>query len=756
MVDIKVQGNVSVKYENGKKVVFFPSGTSWKNPTLNGENGCFIVPNKDIMVLDIDDLSIEHNKYIWEKFNNKCGYIVKTAKKGYHMYFNYCPELSNMFKGALPSLDIVHSEKMMLFCPPTRIYDDEIGTDREYKLIKNDGLFDIPNELSNYIITTKSKLQNEKTNLLIESDKVIKRLTSKQEDKKLIKEFSNIKKDDKIINQILTSINKDRADDYNEWFKVLMICKNENIDYETFENFSRRSSKFDSKVEDIWNRYKPNDVKNKLTIATLWQMLKNDNPDAFQRIKSDETFKDYKYITIGNNGDFSTTEFIKMFNEDKRLLGSKLIDEDILAHTNSFKYFNNHHAKIMSVGCFFRIDYEGGLKKITKLPNNFKEQLNNAYITNGDKEHTFLSLYDKNKHQKVYDAIEFEPGVNKNNVLNYFSGFKYQEDNDPINMKIIEPFIDFVKYVINNEKQADHFFKWLAYIIQNPGKKQPQCYVFYSFTHGIGKNTIVTAITNIFKGYYYKLKDADQMADKFNSEALGKLFCYGDEIKTFKGGESLSNIVKNLISQTECSIELKGKDKIMVKDCCNYLFTTNNENNFQIEQTDRRFNMVECNTKKLDPEIYIKINNLIITDIFGANFYKFLKGLDLKDYNPQMALISEYKNRMQINSLPLDIKTFYKIYKNKDNVSYISSIYEDIQHEMSPKKPRSQNVIFKSLKEVYGFKLTRGYDEDGNRDTKLSIAFDDSKTGKHNKEMIKKLHYEDKEELTEDDEIEYN
>jgi len=73
MVDIKVQGNVSVKYENGRKVLFFPSGSSWKKPTLSAENGCYIVPNKEIMVLDIDDLSLEHNKIIWEKFNKSCG-----------------------------------------------------------------------------------------------------------------------------------------------------------------------------------------------------------------------------------------------------------------------------------------------------------------------------------------------------------------------------------------------------------------------------------------------------------------------------------------------------------------------------------------------------------------------------------------------------------------------------------------------------------------------------------------------------------
>ncbi len=753
MVAIKSIGNVKVGYDNnGKKSIQFPAGSSWKNPKKSGDNGHFIVPDNDIIVFDIDDLEIEHNKYIINKFLDVCTYVVKTPKKGYHLYFNYCPELSQIKK--LPSLDIIHSQSKMLLCPPTKIFDPVLDDFREYKFIKSGDLVNVPGELINYILTTKNKLETNKTELLIESDKITKRLAAKQEDKKLQKEFKELKTDNDIITAVLENLNRSRADDYNDWFRVLMILKNEGIEYQIFEEFSKRSSKYDSNVQDIWNRYKPNDAKNKLSMSSLWYMLKQDNPSAFNKIKCAEVFKGYIFDNYKPTGDYSSVKFLELFEADKTFIGSKMIDCDILSLTNSFKYFNAHHCKVTGVGCYFRIDYEGNLKKISKLPNNFKEQLNNAFIISGDKKTTFLNLYDENSYQYICDKIDFNPTTNDKTVLNYFNGFKYINDSDPINLELIKPYIDFVAYVFNNQKQTEHFFDWLAHIIQKPGEKQTQCYVLYSFTHGIGKNTIVTAITNIFKGYYYKLKDAEQMADKFNSEALGKLFCYGDEIKTFKNGESLSNIVKNLISQTECPIELKGKDKIMVNDYCNYLFTTNNENNFQIEATDRRFNMVECNTKKLDAESYVKINNLIKTDDFGLNFFKFLSRRNIENYDPFMALKSEYKERMETNSLPADLKTFYTIASNLNESLYVSDIYNRIILNMNGKKPRSQKVIFETLKEVYGFKLIRGYDAEGKRETKYSIPFDNSKNGIHNNEMLKKLAPKDELEFSDDEEEE--
>ena len=56
------------------------------------------------------------------------------------------------------------------------------------------------------------------------------------------------------------------------------------MDFEIFDNFSKRSIKYDEEeIRDLWNNTK--NKSNGLTIGTLIMMLQKDDPIAYQEIK---------------------------------------------------------------------------------------------------------------------------------------------------------------------------------------------------------------------------------------------------------------------------------------------------------------------------------------------------------------------------------------------------------------------------------------------------------------------------------------
>ena len=77
------------------------------------------------------------------------------------------------------------------------------------------------------------------------------------------------------------------------------------------------------------------------------------------------------------------------------------------------------------------------------------------------------------------------------------------------------------------------------------------------------------------------------------TDMTNKLFIYGDEI----------NANAKKVRPTQ-NLEKKVIDSIEIDDYSNYIFTTNNENCFKVEEGDRRLLMVKCPDNALDKEDY--------------------------------------------------------------------------------------------------------------------------------------------------------
>ena len=88
-----------------------------------------------------------------------------------------------------------------------------------------------------------------------------------------------------VIIELLNGISDKRFTDYTFWIQAGMICFNEDMPLEVWDNWSRKASNYDGSCARMWAGFR----KSALTISTLWLWLKEDNRDLFRELCAKRT-----------------------------------------------------------------------------------------------------------------------------------------------------------------------------------------------------------------------------------------------------------------------------------------------------------------------------------------------------------------------------------------------------------------------------------------------------------------------------------
>jgi len=349
----------------------------------------------------------------------------------------------------------------------------------------------------------------------------------------------------------------------------------------------------------------------------------------------------------------------KMLYEDKNIINDDEYNElKIKFEKRFFKLLNGiHYVDIDNMNYYDN----------KKLKEYCRDTLFNVYYKNSfNKLISFIDKWLDDNNKRIHNNVCFEPEYynnplkNENNDYNLFKGFDYIETNEIIDDDFY--FIKLLKHICNNEIDIyEYILSWIAHIIQKPHIKTKTSIVLYSNMKGVGKNSIIDCLTKLFNKYVGILYSIDDISKKFNSNLCNKLFIYGDEICC--KASKLNDLLKNVITRPQCNLERKGIDSIMISDYSNYIFTTNNENAFKIEQNDRRMFMVRCNDVLLDREFFI-------------NYYNEIN--DKEKMNKLFNYFKQYKNdkwKIGIDRVPPT--QYYKELEYESKAGYIQFIYKD-------------------------------------------------------------------------------
>ena len=220
---------------------------------------------------------------------------------------------------------------------------------------------------------------------------------------------------------------------------------------------------------------------------------------------------------------------MKYFEND-----TKVLKDDFYYAFNissSFNYYNHFVVYFSPQDTMYRI----GDDAPTPLENDNIPNANIRYpVKTGQgiyyKTINFINLWKSSKLIKLISKFNFDPDPSykkeeHDDEINLFNGFPFDDNNDgEYEYEEIKPYFDHIKKVCQKEKKVyDFVIDWMAWILKKPHLRTCSALVFYSETHGVGKNIIFDVLEKIIGKYYIKFRNASELDDRFNARQQNKI-----------------------------------------------------------------------------------------------------------------------------------------------------------------------------------------------------------------------------------------
>lgn len=314
---------------------------------------------------------------------------------------------------------------------------------------------------------------------------------------------------------ILSGLKDSRADEYEDWIKVGMICKNELGDsgYDLWYDFSRRSKKFKGHTETIkkWESF--NERKEvKLGEGSLMMMLKEDNIELYKKvininisIKSEIEWDRLTHATFGEKlAEINKDKFIYSEGKLYYWTGYYWKEDDAKYITLKSKFrelynFYNYNLSVFNLDC-----------KKPELIKHYKQKILQLENNNYEKQVIEKSFEyfkkDNIKWNGKPEIIQFENGCYnieegkfvEPDPLNYISfsiGYDYKKG-DP---ELINELTKIIKSIVKDEENYNSLMKYLASCLYHGNREEHA--EFWTNTGRNGKG-VIKDLTKLAFGNY--------------------------------------------------------------------------------------------------------------------------------------------------------------------------------------------------------------------------------------------------------------
>jgi hypothetical protein len=205
--------------------------------------------------------------------------------------------------------------------------------------------------------------------------------------------------------------------------------------------------------------------------------------------------------------------------------------------------------------------------------------------------------------RRKYTRLAYEPGQLRdleNGSYNLWKGFGVESiKGDP------SPWLWWLDHVFDGKSDAERrwFEQWVAYPIVHPGVKLFSAVVFFGEVQGSGKSFGGEILRRIYGLHNSsEIGGNAQVTGNFNSHLVNRQFILANEIADRKDMRLDSTKLKALITQDFAQLEKKFQDKIEIRDCANWWFTSNHKSAIYVDDHDRRYFFIEVG-RKLPPRV---------------------------------------------------------------------------------------------------------------------------------------------------------
>ena len=245
--------------------------------------------------------------------------------------------------------------------------------------------------------------------------------------------------------------------------------------------------------------------------------------------------------------------------------------------------------------------------------------------------------------RRQYEKLECLPppcSVPKN-VYNLWKGFGIAEEELDPNIDISIILEHFYNIAGRDDIVRDYLLDWFAHKVQKPAIKTEVCIILYSDKQGCGKGCFAEELMKAMLGkyqteYFAVLDSIKEIGERFNN--IGeKLLSVVNELEG-RDSYGLIEKIKDFITRKTFNREIKGSTMERgLRALCDIMMTTNNDNCMKIDQSDRRFVIVECNQDIIgDIEYFNKLWSSISDNRVMRSFYQLLMDRDISSFVPQM------------------------------------------------------------------------------------------------------------------------
>ena len=411
----------------------------------------------------------------------------------------------------------------------------------------------------------------------------------------------------KQLNDLLDCIDVKYWDDYNYWWKIGIILKGIDYDFNKkycfglWFNHSQRSTN-NSDWEEMEAEWEAMDIikYQDINIGTLHKYAQDGAPFKYNNYCNKYNITKIK-INKGKEYwcDKKCNALIHKCNDPLDYKKDELMD-----------YLNQHFCLVKANSeiryvCINIHKKDGGEMIFRKNKSAFIDYMAEHQITlkvnNKDKTIPLLKFWLENKRRRLYYTMDFEPCLNLNekpyeymgkNHLNCFTGWRHNfNPKHKINYEKIEPIIKHAKEIVfNGDEKAFIFFHKCVRMILRGGKPNV-AHFFWSREYGTGKNYWIDFIAKGLLGedYWCLQNRLEDFTTGFNAIIRNKIIITLDELNTFNDkNQNLYADYKRFITSKKIAMEQKGKDVIMMHNFTNIFATSQYPNPIYIRDAGER------------------------------------------------------------------------------------------------------------------------------------------------------------------------
>jgi hypothetical protein len=261
---------------------------------------------------------------------------------------------------------------------------------------------------------------------------------------------------------------------------------------------------------------------------------------------------------------------------------------------------------------------------------------------NGEPE-LFIKRWIKDKDRRtVTDLVYKLPEDCESHEASLFTGFAYQQLQSEPTAGAIELFTDLLRAVCGDEEDVyTYLLKTFAHIIQRPFNATGVCVIFSSLIQGTGKDTVMGILTRLVGRHTAHYTSDDDFWSPYDTKKEGSLVMYLEEAGS-GANKAKFNALKARITTATLTVNPKGVRAYDVPNVARYFMTTNEADPVRLEESDRRFLMVNPSTRLVKSN-WTSIYSQIEQPGFLVAVGKYLETIDLTGWNSRTFPVTEVK-----------------------------------------------------------------------------------------------------------------